>query len=193
MKRASYVISCALSLGLGVDSALADVITVNVTAHIQGIVDKSGVFPGLSSGQPLTATYSYDTDTPMERETPSGGGVYRPASRSASIKVFTGRYIFQSLETSFFQVTVMPHVPDAGHGTFYVDARDIQPLIPGAQGDGIELAFFGLNWPASNALPAGAPAMQNLSGAGATVIVKNYSTDSQLIASIDSITLASAP
>ena len=191
MKRASYVISCALSLGLGVHSALADVITVNVTGHILGIIDKSDVFPGLSPGQPLTATYSYDTGTPLERETAAGAGLYRPASRSASIKVFTGRYIFQSLETSFFQITVMPHFLNAGQGYFNVDARDVQPLIPGAQGDGIGLAFFGRNWPTSNALPVGAPAMQELSSA--TVIVKNFSTDSQLIAWIDSITLASAP
>jgi hypothetical protein len=72
MKPASYVISCALSLGLGADSAFADVITVNVAAHVQGIVDNSHVFPGLARGQPLTATYSYDTDTPSATDTPPG-------------------------------------------------------------------------------------------------------------------------
>jgi hypothetical protein len=192
MKRASYVISCLLSLGLGVDSAFADVITVNVTAHIQGIVDKAGVFPGLAGGQPVTATYSYDTGTPRETNTTPGRyGFYRPASPPASVKVCAGPYTFQSLATSDFQITVVPGFGHANPGSFYVDAINVQPLAPGATGDVIEFAFFGLDWPASNALPIGTPPMQSLSSGD--IVVKSISTDSQLIARIDSITLATAP
>jgi hypothetical protein len=192
MKCASYVISCALSLGLGVDSAFADVITINVTAHILGIVDKAGVFPGLAGGQPVTATYSYDTGTPQEtKTTPGRYGFYRPASPPASVKVCAGPYTFQSLATSDFQITVVPGFGDARQGSFYVDAINVQPLARGATIDRIEFAFFGRDWPTSNALPTGAPAMQNLSSGD--IIVKDTSTDSQVIVQIDSITLASAP
>ena len=61
MKTPSIVLSGIL-LGLGIQSASATVVTVNIQAHVVAMSDPTNVFGGqVIPGQAVTATYTYDT------------------------------------------------------------------------------------------------------------------------------------
>lgn len=184
MKRASYIVGCALSLGLGVESASADVVTVNVTAHVTQIVnDNVGIFAGINPGQSITGTYSYDTNTPLNNY-----GFYQPASPPANVTVWAGPLTFQSLTTSLFAIFVTPSPGAPTSASFSVNAMNDEPPGSGPTGDRISFSFGDSSWPASNALPTGAPANQNLSTS--QIVIQNNPTGAELIAQIDSVALA---
>jgi len=93
-----------LLLCLGTGPVLAKPITVNLTAHVTALTDYTGYLSGqVQLGQVITATYTYDTDTPA-----LGSGHYPLAVPPGSTTVTAGALTFTSLGTSPVTVNVLP-------------------------------------------------------------------------------------
>ena len=173
MRKASYLVCCALSLGLGVEVASADVVTVSLTGHVV-----SSSLSGVTVNQAVTATYSYDTLTPL-----SSDGTYHPASPPASISVSAGGQTFQTQGNWNYQISVIP--PGSGPTKFL-----FQAMIPPPQGGNpavIAVAFtdFQDQWPTTNALPTAAPSLPASDGS-----ISVYNSDgSNFSVQVDSFAL----
>ena len=59
MKQPACLVCCSLLLGLGVEGAVAQPVTVQVTGHVTQVIDDTGLI-GLyvAYSQPVTATYT---------------------------------------------------------------------------------------------------------------------------------------
>lgn len=124
MRKAMRLAFCAVLLGLGASVASADVITIAVTGHIQSVGDSS---LGVTVGQAVTASYSYDTSTPL-----GSNGSYQLASPPANISVsVAGGPTYQTQNNWTFQITVSDQgfarfdytatSPSSGGGTTTLD------------------------------------------------------------------------
>src|SRR5882672_8574174 len=94
MKHLSWIACCTLLTGLGSGTLAAQPISVQITGHLIGWQDNSGLLgPYLPVPLPVTATYTYDPSGPV---TPSGPNQYSLSSSSASIVVSAGPFTFQT-------------------------------------------------------------------------------------------------
>jgi hypothetical protein len=105
MRKAVWLGVCALALGFEAGVACANVVTVAVTGHVTSVIDPS---LGVTVGQAVTGTYSYDASTPTSGSPPSGSGLtYQLASPPASITLsLTGGATYQSQNNWAFQISV---------------------------------------------------------------------------------------
>jgi hypothetical protein len=201
MKTASYILFCLLLIGIRVDLASGAIITVNVTAHVIQLSDPNGVLAGqIVMGQAITGTYTYDTSTPDQGS--PGFGSYLPIVPPASLSVSAGSLLFQTyapqppnLLSPIVQISVRPTSTNSLSSFFLVSSSNqlLNSGVPVGLIDSMSFNFTDLTgqWPASDALPSGAPALQNLSASPSAIII--YSTSSthvQMTAQIDSVALA---
>lgn len=106
MRKAVWVGACLVALGLAAEDASAEVITIAVTGHITNINDTS---LGVTVGQAVTGTYSYDTATPVSGPAPVGGtgDAYTLAAPPANIGVsVVGGSTYQATSTWSQQILV---------------------------------------------------------------------------------------
>ena len=188
MKTLSFILFGML-FGLGVESASASIVTVKVTAHVKSWVDSTGIFAGqISAGQAVTATYTYDTSTPI-MTTGNGYDWYQASSPPTTVSVSTGAFTFQTEPGTRLQMVVQPSTSAGQPSSFGIVSQVGQPLASGTPVGPIQFNFldFSGQWPASLALPTGAPAIQNLSSSVITIQVGTSST--QLTAQVDSVAL----
>jgi hypothetical protein len=152
MQKVVRLAICAVALGLGVNVASADVITVGLTGQVVVVNDSS---LGITTGQTVTATYSYDASTPAV-----SSGTYQPASPPANITVSVGGQTFQSQNNWTYQVTVVPAV---GQSAASFNYQAIAPASGGSS-QSIDISFYDYSfgpWPSSTALPTSAPPVLN--------------------------------
>jgi hypothetical protein len=197
MKPRSHALLFVLLSGLWAASASASIVTVNLTAHITGVYDQFGAFYGqIATGQPVTATYTYDTNTANQGF--AQVGQYQPATPPAKLTVTVGAFSFQSNSTqptlagsSQFQINVQPS-SSGGFSSFSVNSSSVQS----AQGANVAVISFLMvdatgQWPSSIALPTSAPT-QNFSTdvAPSQIQIQGAQGSFQVTAQIDSAVLA---
>jgi len=199
MKPRSHAILFVLLSGLCAASASASIVTVNLTAHITGVYDQVGAFYGqIATGQPVTATYTYDTNT--DNQGFGQVGQYQPATPPAKLTVIVGAFSFQSNSTapalagnSLLQINVQPS-SSGGYSSFFVNSSSVQSTnAPGANVTGISFMMVDATgqWPSSIALPTNAPTQNFSSGAAPSQIqIQGAQGSFQVTAQIDSAILA---
>lgn len=189
MKQSASLVCCSLLLGLGVDGAVAQPVTVQVTGHVTQVIDDTGLI-GLyvAYSQPVTATYTYDTvepTSPFYWDPPTA--VYAPPPTQTNFKVNAGPFTFLTGSSSQFQIQVGAGVPGSAYGLLWLDAYNNPPLSNGVTVDGIVFDFQDPSgqWPTSTAPPVSAPGFTNFVDSQLTVSGAYY----QITIQIDSATL----
>ena len=178
MRKASYLVCWAMFLGLGLNVASADIVTVNLTGHVISISDPS--LP-IVVGQAVTATYSYDSSTPLGAD-----GAYHPASPPASISVSVGGQTYQSQSNWAYQI-ILNTGPSQQQNSFdYVAAatapNPLSPPLPPNLG----IHFVGWWLASTAALPTSAPPPDLLVESLISVAPPN---SNGFVAQVDSATL----
>ena len=161
MRKVVWVGICGLALGLGVNVASADVITVVLT----GQVTSADTAATVAVGQAVTATYSYDTSSPASGTATSNTGTYVPVAPPAYISVTAGGQTYQSQNDWTYQVTVQKWFLN---GSFEYTAS---PPASNTSAPSFDL-FIGENsgtWPTSTALPTTAPPVYSYPEGGSLV------------------------
>jgi hypothetical protein len=143
-----------LTLGFGTGIASADVIAIGITGHVTQVSDSS---LGVTVGQAITATYSYDSSTPASGTGADGGTTYLFASPPAAIAVYVAggpTYLGQS--TWIYQSDV------ANNSFFYT----VTSPASGGSSTAISIAYFDPTsvWLSGQTLPTTAPPQAVLSG-----------------------------
>jgi hypothetical protein len=151
MRKALWVGACSVALGLGASVASADVITIALTGHVQSVNDSS---LGVTVGQAVTATYSYDTSTPAgTAPPPNGTGLTYPLAvppANASVQVVGGpSYQAQPSWPQQIYVTTL------GFSTFGYTATN--PASSSSFEIAINFRDFGGQWLSPPSLPTTAP------------------------------------
>ena len=186
MRKVVWLGIGALALGLGLNVASADVITVAFT----GQVGWAGSAAAVTIGQPITATYSYDTLTPA-----SGAGTYVPVSPPANISLTVGGQTYQSQNDWTYQITIVPGseatgLPGSMTGSFNYTAT---PPASSTSAPSLNLSFrdYSDQWPTSTALLTTAPPVMTYpSGGEINVILPNSAASFGVV--LTSSTLAPA-
>jgi hypothetical protein len=186
----SLILGAALLSGVFAQGAVANVITVKVTAHVVGWSDSYGTLGGqINVGQVITGTYTYDTGTPVQSQIPAQ---YLPTSPPANITISAGAFTFQSLSTSQFQISVVPGKGTSSPGMLRIESWNNKPLtgVPYPDVNDIQFTFMDPSgqWPTSSALPTGAPTLQNLSASQSQILISGTYFNVQ--AQIDSVALS---
>jgi hypothetical protein len=156
--KAYSTLVCGAVLVFGVQSAAAAPVTVKLTGHVNGLGDSSYYLQShITSGQVVTAYYTYDTDTP-DLESSTYWGYYVPPASQASIKVEAGSLTFESVSTSEFQSSLHLNEPvEDEYTTFHYSSINNRPLPNGAWVNQILIRFA--NWSdrvlTNDALPPG--------------------------------------
>jgi hypothetical protein len=179
MRKASYLVCCAVFLGLGLNVAAAAIVTVNLTGHVTSVYDSS--LP-IVVGQAVTATYSYDSSTPLGTDV-----AYHPVAPPASISVSVGGQTYQSQSNWAYQIILNTGSSQLNSFDYVAAATaPTNPLSPPLPPN-IGIHFVG--WPASTAvLPTGAPP----SGLLESLINVDPPNSIGFVAQVDSATLAPA-
>jgi len=169
MKFLSWMAGCALLTGLGTGTLAAQPISVQVTGHVTGWQDNSGLIgPYLPLPLPVTATYTYDPSGPV---TPSGANQYDLSPSSASIVVNAGPFTFQTGPGSTLQARISQGVPGSYWGEATFQGFQNPPLPNGVNVSLIWISFLdpSAQWPTSGFLPTGAPALTDYSASQMTI------------------------
>lgn len=162
MKTAAQMFCGTLLSALAMNSAFAEPVTVKVTGQVTSWRDSGALGGQVVVGQPITATYSYDTTTPDLDASPTFG-LYRPtAANGASVRVEVGALVFESLPTSQFEAVVSVVQPPPNVSGFWVfQSFQNKPLDNGAPVDWIAFGFRDDGTViTSDALPTTAPDLQ---------------------------------
>jgi hypothetical protein len=183
MRRKSCLGGCVLALGLGVNVASADVVTVNLTAHVTRVNDSS--LP-IVVGQPVTATYSYDTLT-LSAPPPNPPGTYYPSPPPASVSVSVGGQIYQAQGNAWiYQITVLPTLsPTPASFAYTVAAPYVPPGPPPPVFISINFNDTSGQWLLGTALPTTAPPFTP----NGSIFVQPAGGSSGFVALVDSATL----
>jgi hypothetical protein len=173
MKKSVGLACCSLLLGFGVESAMAQPVTVQVTGHIVGLSDSTNqIAPLLTLFEPVTATYTYDTVEPISPYVYAYPSVvYAPPATQTNFTVNAGPFTFQTGSSSRFQVQVSAGVPNSMEGNLILTALGNPPLPNGIPVDDISFNFFDPTgqWPTSTAPPAGPPLLTSFANSQITV------------------------
>lgn len=195
MKARSHALLFVLLSGLCAGSASASIVTVNLTAHITGVYDQVGAFYGqIATGQPVTATYTYDTNTANQGF--AQVGQYQPAVPPAKLTVTVGAFSFQSSSasptlagSSQFQINVQPS-SSGGYSFFSVNSSSVQSTANVAVISFLMVDATG-QWPSSIALPTNAPTLNfSTVTAPSQIQIQGAQGSFQVTAQIDSAVLA---
>jgi hypothetical protein len=174
MKTAASMLFGVLVFVLRMDLAAAAVITVRVTGHVTTLVADQPLITQMYSGEPVTATYTYDTATG-----PYAPLSYRPDMPPATASVTIGPFSIQSVPPSQpptwgqqppLQIQMsLPGTPGSGWSSFDVEVINAPLLKDGVPVDGhpFNAVNFSFNdpagqWPVDSNLPTGAPALSTL-------------------------------
>lgn len=153
MRKTPALLGCAFLAMLTVGSALAAPVTVKITGHITGW-SNPGNLNGIAMGQPVTATYTYNTDTP-DQDPSSTVGRYQPSASQASVSFSTEVLQYESQSTTTFDLFVQ-QAPSPGLNWLGMQIASSDSHLP------VQLLTFDI-WnfsgyaPPSDALPTGAP------------------------------------
>jgi hypothetical protein len=195
MKTAAWMLLGVLVLASAMESASATVITVNMTGHITGWGFRlpDPLYNQVYPGQPVTASYTYDTATG-----PFAPAQYSPTLPPAAASVTLGPFTFQAFAPpppyQGAAVSMYVAAPQSDGSSFYMNyyAHLLQGGAPVAGEEGyMSFLFADPNgqWPVDSNLPTGVPTPSTL--AQSTIYVSygpfGYSN---LSIQIDSVTLA---
>jgi len=161
MRKAVWLGICTLAMGFGATIASADVITIAVTGHVTQVNDSS---LGVTVGQAVTATYTYDSSAPASGTTTTGATAYPMTSPPAEMSVsVTGGSTYQSDISWTFQVAEDAHsfiytaTRPSSNGSSatiffeFFDGRGVwlsgTSSLPTTAPFGTVLAGTGLDWP----------------------------------------------
>lgn len=190
MKLLSWIAGCTLLTGLGTGTSAAQPISVQVTGHLTGWQDNSGLLgPYLPIPLTVTATYTYDPSGPA---IPGGGNQYNLSSSSASIVLNAGPFTFQTGPASTLQARISQGVPGSYWGEVTFMGFDNPPLANGVSVSSIYISFLDptAQWPTSSFLPTGAPPLTDFSGSQMSVSgVGPGNAFFQIMMQIDSVQL----
>ncbi len=180
MKR--YVLIGAVVLGVSTASLQAgQVVTVNFTGNVFLNTDHQNIFSNVSPGDPVTGTYSYDTNV-----SDSNPDLFVGEFATGSLTVVIGSLTFQSVSARSTVNNDNP--PDR----FQVISNDFTPSIPGATAISLVVGFRDNGGTAlsSDALPTGAPDLSVYDDNRATVIYSDpVFTHSSIRCNITSVSL----
>jgi hypothetical protein len=149
MQKVFWFAGCALSLGLGLKVAAANVVTVNLTGHVTTVNDPSSP---ITVGEPVTASYSYDTSTAVQ--------TYALCTPFLSMSVSVGGLTVQMQNNNNCMYLISIYSgPNFGQLVYDM-------FTPGQVGPAISVRFYDLTgrWPASLALPTNAPPLPEAHG-----------------------------
>jgi hypothetical protein len=140
-------------LGLGINVASADVVTVTLTGHVTNVTNPSSP---ITAGTTLTATYTYDTLASTDAQ-----GNYEPTSPPANLSLTVGGQVIQSQSNWQF---VIP-TPSLGGGLTCLGFTNGASPPPPSQVAAINITLYGYTangqgWPTSSGLPTDIPAQQ---------------------------------
>jgi len=199
MKKAaaSMLLGGAFVLVLRMDFATASVITVQVTGHITTLVADQSLINQMYSGEPVTATYTYDTNTG-----PYAQLTYRPNMPPAAATVTIGPFSIQTVPPSQpvsggqqppLQIQMFLPTTPGSWSSFNVEVINAPLLKDGIPDDGhpFNAVFFNFNdpagqWPIDSNLPTGAPALSTLALSNIQV---QFNISSYVDIQIDSVAL----
>lgn len=175
MRMASWLAGCTLSLAFGFNVASADVVTVSLLGHVTSVNDPTS---GITVGQPITATYSYDSLTPP--------GAFQLFSPPASLSVAFGGQSLQMQSGWSYLICVIPAV---GFEPAQLIYQSFSPSLPGQLWQSIAISFTDSSgqWPASAALPTTAPLVFSAHVSGQIFVTTAIS--SSFVAQVDSAAL----
>jgi len=199
MKTAAAMLLGVLVLVLRMDFASAAVITVNITGHITGLSVDQPMANQMYPGEPITASYTYDTATG-----PFLPNTYHPNMPPANATVTIAPFTFQSIlpppstccgTQPPLEVNVFP---STGNGSnVYINVGATQLLQDGVPLDSPNfiLLSFGFydptgHWPADTSLPTGAPPLSDLTNSFISVWMPNVTSSQFINIQIDSVALA---
>ena len=185
MRNTFHLGICALALGLAANVASADVITIALTGHVQGINDPS---LGITLGEAVTAVYSYDTSTAASGPASEGTGLIYPlVSPPANISASIGGQTFQAQSGWQQQIQVTQGAP--------LNDFDYQAQGPGTGGQGtaiLDVSFRDSTgqWLSPPSLPTTAPPQSLIaSGVIGGVVYVDPTGHSGVTVQIDTATL----
>jgi hypothetical protein len=156
--KTTSLIACSVLTAMAASIASANPITVKLTGHVTYVQD-SGYLGGLVVlGQPVTATYTYDTSTPDVDSFPTSGWYNPTPAQGTSARIVIGATTFETAATSVYEARVITGPP----ASFSLWSQFNQPLPNGTSVDVISFDFgnYSGGSSASDALPAGAPDLQ---------------------------------
>lgn len=144
--------TCAVVLGVSTAFLQAgEVVTVNFTGVVGPFVrDDLNIFPGVSVGDPVSGTYSYDTNAPDVNPDPQLGSY--PGAGTLTVEI--GSFTFQSVTGQSLTQNDQPF------DRFVVLDNNFTPSFPGTtSGRDLRVEFFDNEGGAlsSDALPTGVP------------------------------------
>ncbi len=146
MQKGSWFVGCALSLALGFNVASASVVTVNLTGHVTKVSDPSSP---VAVGEPVTASYSYDTATVVQTY-----GFCTASAPPLSMSVSVGGVTVQMQNNSNCMNLLMAY-SGSGFSQFIFEMVTL-----GQFGPAVSLRLWDLSgrWPAAfGVLPTDAP------------------------------------
>jgi hypothetical protein len=181
----------------GMDTASAAVITVNITGHVTdwGVSTSDPFFNQIYSGEPVTASYTYDNATG-----PNAQGQYQPNLPPAGAVVTIGPFSFQAFAppppyqgppVSFYLIPQT--TPGDGSAVYMIY---VSQLLQGGAPVGGQLGYvsFGFidpngQWPVDSNLPTGLPAPSTLAQSSIYITYGAFGSSTIKI-QIDSVALA---
>jgi hypothetical protein len=176
MKNVSWIACCTLLTGFGAGALAAQPISVQVTGHVVGWQDNTGLLsPYLPLSLPVTATYIYDPSAPASS---MGPGQYSLSASSASLVVSMGPFTFQTDPASRMEAQITQGVPGSTWGMAEFQGYQ-NPSLP----NGVDVDFIGVNfldptgqWPTSALLPNAAPNLTSYANSQIVVSGPNTTT-----------------
>ena len=196
MKK-SLRLGLSLFLILLSGSAFAEILIVNVKAHVVSLDDPSNVFGGqISVGQYASGKYSYETTVPDQAPYDSTYGQYPQSAQQGHMIFGIGAYSFESDATSpnwQFQAQVLGNVQWNYQDNFGVTSYANKSLPNGATVSTIDMELSDPSGVALNSdqLLTTAPDLSVFSGR--TVYIYGAAADStywQMMLAIDSVEVA---
>lgn len=144
MKRRTYLAAAgAVALMLSVGTAMADLVTVEVTGTVEYVNDPNNALTGeIQTSQQVTGTYTYDTSVADIEPSPEYGR-YPQDPAQLALRLDIGSLVFATNDTpsptAFAAVDVMNSYGDGFH---VGAASNFQPLANGASVEYVDFDFF---------------------------------------------------
>jgi len=201
MKTAASMLLGVLVLLLRMDFAAATVITVNVSGHVRYAGVSDVLSDQIFTGQAISASYTYDTNTP-DINPPDPFGWYQPNVPPAGVSVTIGQLTFQTVAPSSptypsqpapVQINVAPTGPASQFTIRSVSNQVLKSGMPvtSVTVEQIYIAFTDRTgqWPTTMALPTGAPTPPSFEMSGIGLMGSLPGGGFNVDIQIDSVTL----
>ena len=164
MKTISYFLCLASLSALTWDYAVAETVTVNVTARVSSVFDSGNILGGqVVPGQVFTGRYVYDTSAPRYLEAPNFAR-YNQQGAMASTRLALGSLAFESDSPplTWAEMRILANAPNAGWDQLFMNYQGNRTLANGATVQSIDFMFTDPSgqMPHTIDLPATAPNLQ---------------------------------